>query len=617
MRKFFSLRRYEYLLLVIMIAISTSFVLFSLKQIKKDSIKTVEMLLLSINTSCHEALVQWLHFREENIKELSENSFLVESTVALLQLESDSTTLLSSGVTSDLRKFFKPILSANEDLGVFLISPEYISIFSMRNANTGELNLTAKQSKPLLDEVLLKGETVLIPPIHSDVALQSKYSGRSWHTMFIATPIVYKDKIIAAFLLRLDSHKDFSRILEIGRIGQTGETVGFDRSGKIVTSSRFESSLKESGILDGGEEEITTSQISYLTNDTLLSNNKISDFVLSNNYNVTEMRDFRGEKVFVVHIWDDDLNIGITTKMDIAEALREYYFLRKILIILFFSIIIIGFFIIGVIVSLRQRAEDLLQDANQLLETKVAARTFELEQTIKTKDNFFSILAHDLRSPFTGLLGLFDLLLDDPDSISESEKNRMMRQVYNSSERLFKLLENLLNWSRSQTGNIKINPVKLLLFDLVEANINLQKQHAKNKNITLKNEVSEEVSVYADRDTVETVLRNLISNAVKFTKSGGSVAVGASIGNNIVSLYVQDSGVGISAENIKKLFKIDEKVSTKGTGDESGTGLGLILCKEFVELNAGKILVESQVGVGSKFIVELPHIEEKGEKENL
>ena len=184
----------------------------------------------------------------------------------------------------------------------------------------------------------------------------------------------------------------------------------------------------------------------------------------------------------------------------------------------------------------------------------------------------------------------------------------MLKEIYNSSAQLFKLLENLLSWSRSQTNEITLNPEKVSIHDLIKVNFDLQLQNAKNKKIKLINEIDDRLNVFADRNTIDTVFRNLISNAIKFTNPGGTVRIKSSPNRKMVKVFVQDNGIGIPKENLKKLFKIEEKISTKGTNNEEGTGIGLALCKEFIELNGGKIYVDSNIEVGTVFIVELPNI---------
>ncbi|EPR66043.1 two-component system sensor histidine kinase [Cyclobacterium qasimii M12-11B] len=448
--------------------IATVLVVFSLKELKSFNIKTVETSLVTVNKSSHEALKQWVRFRQNTIKGLSKNNFLVQNTSEILLLEQDSASLISSPITSDLREFFQPILSTNEDLGVFLIAPNYVSVFSMRNANTGSLNLMAKENKYLLDKVLLDGETVLIPPIKSDVALDSKYSDEKWHTMFLVTPIINQGNIIAAFSIRLDTKKDFSRILELGRIGETGESYGFNRFGKTVTTSRFEEQLNHTEDLEDVKADSSKSGFTH-------------DLELCKGYALNEIKDQRGKDVYEVCIWDDELNIGITTKIDRAEALKGYLFMRNILIFIILALFTVGFIMINIIINLRQNKENVLVSVKNDLEITVKERTKELQHTIKTKDKFFSILAHDLRSPFSGLLVLLDLLLKNPEHFSETEKTNMLQEIHNSSSQLYKLLENLLSWSRSQTEAIVLNPENVSVWDLIDVNYSLQTQNAKSK----------------------------------------------------------------------------------------------------------------------------------------
>lgn len=606
MKGLLHLKRNEYILLLAFILLVALIGIYSVNRVKKDSLRTIRTSLVTINNSCDEALTQWLNFRRDNIRDLSRNNYLIRKTVELERLKPEASILLSSPHTQELREFFQPILDANEDLGVFLITHDYTSIFSMRDVNTGSKNLMAVQSKKLLDRVLHEGKIVLIPPIHSDVVLNSKYDSITRHTMFLVAPIVYKNKVIAAFSLRLDIHKDFSRILELGKVGETGETYGFDRAAKMVTLSRFESEIKQNGKLKKNEHSITNVTVPVPVLESGITDSvqhaKHKDHV----HRLIEMRDTRGHIVFAVSHWNKALNIGILTKIDRSEALQEFITVRNILIITFILLLFLVFVVMSIIVNLRQKAETLLIKANVELEEKVAQRTRELQQSIAVKDKFFSILAHDLRSPFSGYLGLFELMVNNPDALSEDKKNNVIHQMYHSGNQLYRLLENLLNWSRSQTNNISLNPEKIPVQELIGEIILLKLSQAGEKNIKLVNKVRNDVCLFGDRNTLQTVFRNLISNALKFTGEWGEVTVTARVVKDRVRVSVQDNGVGIPEDILDKLFRIDEKISTRGTGNEEGTGLGLILCKEFVALNNGKISVESKTGLGSTFVVELP-----------
>lgn len=232
--------------------------------------------------------------------------------------------------------------------------------------------------------------------------------------------------------------------------------------------------------------------------------------------------------------------------------------------------------------------------------------TDELKQLNATKDKFFSIIAHDLKNPFITILGFSDLLLSDYNELTDEEILFYIEEMKKSADISHNLLQNLLQWSRSQTGRIEFNPVKLNLADLVKENFNLLNATATNKQIELISEVPDNSFINADEEMIKTILRNLISNAIKFTSKGGKVKICSKIQNNFIETCVEDTGIGMSEETMNKLFRLDVSHTSKGTDQETGTGLGLILCKEFVEKNNGTIRVESEPGKGSRFIFTLP-----------
>ncbi len=220
-----------------------------------------------------------------------------------------------------------------------------------------------------------------------------------------------------------------------------------------------------------------------------------------------------------------------------------------------------------------------------------------------TKDKLFSIIAHDLKSPYNAQLGFLELLLEDSDNYSAEQRKKFLSTIYNSTKQSFALLDNLLVWSRNQTGKIPFNPENLLVAQIFEEAIDLQKYAAEAKKITIDTELSDDnLEVTADSEMVNTILRNLISNAIKFTKQEGNIILGSSIASNSqLLIYVRDNGVGIGPEDQQKLFDPLSYHTTAGTNREKGTGIGLMLCKEFAERNGGKIWVESKINQGSTF----------------
>ncbi|KAB2844556.1 MAG: PAS domain S-box protein, partial [Melioribacteraceae bacterium] len=230
----------------------------------------------------------------------------------------------------------------------------------------------------------------------------------------------------------------------------------------------------------------------------------------------------------------------------------------------------------------------------------------ELNQLNITKDKFFSIIAHDLKNPFITLLGFSDMLIHEYDELTEEEKLQYITEIRNSAKSSHELLENLLEWSRSQTGGLKYEPHQFDIYELVRRNFLLLNPMAKSKGIKLICEVNENTEVFADFDMINTVIRNLISNAVKFTNKDGEIKISAVSADGFLKLCVCDNGVGMDKKTLDKLFKLGEQHTSRGTSKETGTGLGLILCKEFIEKNYGKIWAESEIGKGTTFCFTIP-----------
>lgn len=240
------------------------------------------------------------------------------------------------------------------------------------------------------------------------------------------------------------------------------------------------------------------------------------------------------------------------------------------------------------------------------INTQINEKNKALEELNATKDKFFSIISHDLKGPLNSLTSFSNLLINHISHMSKDEIQMLAKDLDKSVKGLFNLLENLLEWSRSQSGNIELKPETLDLINLIDQTKSLLSKTAENKNIKIITPEFSNLVVYGDRNSINTILRNLISNALKFTLNGGEVKVEVSETQNMALISVIDNGVGMSPQVLNKLFRIDQKHSTKGTANEKGTGLGLILCKEFAEKNGGTISVESKEGQGSKFTFSLP-----------
>lgn len=261
-----------------------------------------------------------------------------------------------------------------------------------------------------------------------------------------------------------------------------------------------------------------------------------------------------------------------------------------------------------------------LQNMNTILEQQVKERTAELEarkielekknvqlhELNASKDKFFSIISHDLKSPFTVLLGYTDIIIENVETYTPDELKEDAVNLQNTAKKLYNLLENLLTWSRIQRGVMKYAPKPIDVYEIAQNNVRLFTPKAKQKQIALRTVIRQHMMAYADYRMVDTVFRNLTSNALKFTPTGGSITFSATQNEQSIEVSVADTGIGIPEEVLPRLFRIDAHYMKSGTDGEEGTGLGLSLCRELVEKNSGKIWVESKIGEGTTFRFTLP-----------
>lgn len=247
-------------------------------------------------------------------------------------------------------------------------------------------------------------------------------------------------------------------------------------------------------------------------------------------------------------------------------------------------------------------ALDLVEKKNEEIEKKNDA----LQQMIDTKDKFFSILAHNLKNPFTAIMGFTGMLENEYNLFDENERKEMIKRISASSKNVYHMMEDLLNWARAQKDSIKPELVPLSLDILINDSIKPYISQANNKGVQIINGSKEHIIFRGDRFMLETVIGNFADNAIKFSNPGGKVVIAGEERENEVEISIADSGVGMSPEKIGRLFKIEEKISTEGTMNEKGTGFGLLISKEFIEKHEGKIIVESREGEGTVFRVILP-----------
>jgi signal transduction histidine kinase len=290
------------------------------------------------------------------------------------------------------------------------------------------------------------------------------------------------------------------------------------------------------------------------------------------------------------------------TQNAVEKYTRRNRLYLYIIIGLIFSISVIS---IGAFFQIKNK---IILYMEELIKAKEESQIIEsnLNEINATKDKLFSIIGHDLRSPFNTIIGFSELLTENIESYSIKQTKEFLRQIYISSLSSLNLLGNLLSWAKTQTGQIKYYPEKVVLKSIVREVIDITNANANLKEITLNDLISEDVQVYADVNMLRTVLRNLVSNAVKFTNVKGYIEIGAQKTADCVHVSVMDNGIGMSKEDALHIFEMKVENIHLGTANERGSGLGLLLCKDFIHLHGGKIWVESELGKGSKFSFSLP-----------
>jgi PAS domain S-box-containing protein len=239
-------------------------------------------------------------------------------------------------------------------------------------------------------------------------------------------------------------------------------------------------------------------------------------------------------------------------------------------------------------------------------ENEILKMNEELNKTNASKDKLFSIIAHDLKNPISALIGLSEMMTSESETVSSKEVIEFSGMIQSLSKNTYELLENLLNWSRIQTKNIAIDKGNFELKNLVDKIIDVLKPSADLKKINFENLVKPGFIIYADENMISTVIRNFISNSIKFSPNNSTISIAGNENDNKWDISVKDNGIGMDESYIADLFKIDVNTSRYGTNKEKGTGLGLLLCSEFVKLHNGNILVNSKINQGSEFIIQLP-----------
>ena len=363
--------------------------------------------------------------------------------------------------------------------------------------------------------------------------------------------------------LLMESEEKFRGFFENSIVGKSMTTI----DGKLNTNKAY------CDLLGYEEHELSKLKWQDITHpDDIQTNQKIIDRIISG-----EMDSFQWEKRYI-HKKGHTIWVHINVKLERDKAGVPLYFITSV-------------------VDITEKKQN---------EEEIIRKNEELTLINAEKDKFFSVITHDLRGPFNSIMGFTQLLAEIVNGKDSPEIVEYADIILKSSEKAMDLLNNLMEWTRSQTGRMKYNPEYFELNIFLHPVLQLFDEIAGHKSISVTKNLPVSAPVFADKAMIGTIFRNLISNAIKFTQEGGEVTISAEVSPNNLTVAIRDNGIGIPKESIKRLFRIDQNFSTQGTSKESGTGLGLILCKEFVDKNKGKIWVESEEGKGSTFYFTIP-----------
>ena len=441
-------------------------------------------------------------------------------------------------------------------------------------------------------EEYIAGKVILKDIIHPD----------EWEKDMVVYSKMLTGETVASFItryVRKDKKAIWVDVSSRPVISSNGERIGTRISAKDITQLKeTEFALKES--------RARYKLISDYSNDWEVYRDQTGEMIYCSlaverilGYTVDE---FMQDLPFSVYIHPDDIEIASSNmeKLINRGKITEhvYRFIKKN----------------GELVYLDIQSQPVITDDGEYRGFRLSGRDVTekviLEQKLResnaTKDKFFSIISHDLKSPFNSLFGFSELLLETHAQISDEKREEYISYICNTSKSTLDLLENLLTWSRSQSGKINVKQKNISLKLLSAGIINLNLMGAQNKKIKLTNTINEDINVFADENMLNAVIQNLIANSIKYTAENGTIILSAIVKDDFAEISVVDNGVGMGEDIRNSLFRLAETKSTPGTNHERGTGLGLILCKEFVERQGGKIWAESQLGKGSKFKFTIP-----------
>ena len=597
---------------------------------KREILKDTRNSLSSILQTTTEGLKIWISDKKKYMTQVGENAVLVNEIKRLLNVPPNAKELLESDELADIRQFFEETIDRFGETGFFIINADFISIASKLDNNIGKRNLIAEERPDLLERVF-KGETVFVPPIRSDVYIHKNKSKTSRFSsmIFIVAPVRDANgSILAALARRLDPADDFSRVIQLGRIGNSGETYAFNGHGKLLSESRFDDDLRNIGLIDHNAKGILEIEIRDPGGNMVTGYRpeiprhqqpftKMAESAIRGEAgeDMVGYRDYRGVLVYGVWLWDSLLGLGITTEIDVGEALRPYR-------VVFWTMIgVLGLVLFcssaGVIFTLffGERANRTLQKARMGLEEEVQQRTADLRKNEKklnkalktskaaaqAKTSFLANMSHEIRTPMNAIIGFSEILVQ---TNLDDMQSKHINTINRSAKSLLSLLNDILDIAKLEEGRFEIETIIFNLPQVIDDVLSTLSIKAEEKNIKINLQYDPALSncFIGDPARLRQVLINLIGNAIKFTDKGSvTLQVEPEKEKDFLHFKIKDTGIGIPENRLEAIFAPFTQADTSTTRKYGGTGLGTTISRQIVERMKGKIWAESEEGIGSIF----------------
>ena len=557
----------------------------------------------AVISTTQQAVHSWFSENRSEALLWANTKLLRKLSAELIGTQQIKSALLSSPAQTKLRTWFSPISVSKDYMGFFIVGSGNINLASSRDSNVAETNLLIQQ--PEFINKIWAGNTAISQPQISDVPLRDQSGNlvRAIPTMFVGAPIKNSSgEIISLLLFRINPSLDFTKIFLSGQIGQSGEVYAINRSGRLISESRFDKTLREIGLIPTDKNSILNIEIRDPLLDltrgkkaetprnlqpfTFMAKSLMAE---KSGRNLKGYRDYRGVPVMGVWRWDHELGFGFAYELDIKEFNKSQFTVRAAF--LFF-------------VSLAMLMLILLTALFEHSRRKLSIEMENAKVSSQCKSDFLSNMSHELRTPMNAILGFAQLLELDTDKLNENQQDHV-KEILDAGSHLLKLINEVLDLSKIESGKLDIHISSISLNEVMEQCISLIQPLVEESHLELLTCINnKDHIVLADPVRLKQVLLNLLSNAVKYNSEHGHISLNSeTIDENRIRISVTDTGKGLVKDDIAKLFSPFERLDPKCNIE--GTGIGLVISKRLIEFMDGTIGVDSIPGEGCTFWIEL------------